>query len=168
MIKLDITKDSLPLGKNLHLTGILDSLKSKESLSYDCADAAVSFTKINSASSYCTTNNTKGFIAVVSQRSFANLVNDVAALRRYDSAFRANTNAGDIRFQFTSGTGIITQSDTLQENQGFILSITDDLVLDTKVEIKIDDILELTMNKDLSKALIQYDNFIHLKNITNY
>lgn len=92
---------------------------------YPCGSAALSFTKIQSAVARAVEKGLDGEVMVlVNPRSWANLLSDQAALRKYDSSYRsseAENGAESIKFHGQNGVIEIQPSIFVKQGYAFIL-----------------------------------------------
>lgn len=94
---------------------------------YDAQSGALSFTKLNQATSRAVEKGLDGSVlALVNPRAWANMLNDQAALRRYDSSYRseeAETGSRSIRFHSQNGEIEIEPSIYVKQGYCYILSM---------------------------------------------
>lgn len=97
--------------------------------SYSASSAALSFAKIQSATSRAVEKGLDGkLLALINPRSWANLMTDQAALRRYDGSYsksKAENGAEKIEFHSQNGLVEIEASIYVKEGYGYLLSLED-------------------------------------------
>ena len=96
---------------------------------YDASSAALSFNKLNLAAARGVEKGQDGkLLAMVNVRSWANMMNDQAALRRYDGSFskeKAEMGAKSIMFYSQNGDIEIVPSIYVKEGYAFLLNEED-------------------------------------------
>ena len=97
--------------------------------SYSASSAALSFTKLNQAAARAVEKGLDSkLLALVNPRGWANMLNDQAALRRYDSSFKAEkaeVGSKSILFHSQNGEIEIEPSIYVKEGYAFLLSLED-------------------------------------------
>lgn len=96
---------------------------------YDAQAAALSFTKLNSAVARAVEKGQDGkMLALVNPRTWANLNNDQAALRRYDSSYKsaqAEMGTESIKFHSQNGELEIEPSIFVKEGYSYLIGVDD-------------------------------------------
>jgi hypothetical protein len=96
---------------------------------YSAASGALSFTKLNQATARAIEKGLEGkLLALVNPRAWANLLNDQAALRKYDgsySEFEVKNGSQSITFFSQNGEIEIEPSIYVKEGYAFLLSLED-------------------------------------------
>lgn len=97
--------------------------------SYSAASGALSFTKLNQATSRAIEKGLEGkLLALVNPRAWANLLNDQAALRKYDSSYSSSkleNGSQSIKFFSQNGEIEIEPSIFVKEGYCYLLSMDD-------------------------------------------
>lgn len=97
--------------------------------SYGASSAALSFTKLNQAAARAVEKGLDGkLLALVNPRGWANMLNDQAALRKYDSSYtasKAEVGSKSILFHSQNGEIEIEPSIYVKEGYAFLLSLED-------------------------------------------
>lgn len=96
---------------------------------YDASGAALSFTKLNLAAARAVEKGLEGALWVlVNPRTWANLMNDQAALRKYDASYsseKVELGSKAIKFYSQNGELEIEPSIYVKEGYAYMLSIAD-------------------------------------------
>jgi len=97
--------------------------------SYDAASGALSFSKLQLAAARAVEKGLDGrLLCLVNPRGWANMLNDQAALRRYDSSYKSNgaeMGSSSILFHSQNGEIEIEPSIYVKEGVAFLLSLED-------------------------------------------
>jgi hypothetical protein len=93
---------------------------------YDAGAAALSFTKLQSAAARAVEKGLDGDLyALVNPRAWANMMTDQAALRRYDTSYKADkTENGSKSIQFHSQNGTIEIEPSIYVKEGYAYAIS--------------------------------------------
>lgn len=96
---------------------------------YDAGSAALSFTKLNLAAARAVEKGLEGkLVAMVNPRAWANMLNDQAALRRYDGSYskkKLENGSEALSFYSQNGEIEIHPSIYVKEGYAYLLSIED-------------------------------------------
>lgn len=96
---------------------------------YDAGGSALSFTKLNLAAARAVEKGLEGkLLAMVNPRAWANMLNDQAALRRYDGSFskkKLENGSEALAFYSQNGEIEIQPSIYVKEGYGYLLSTED-------------------------------------------
>lgn len=95
--------------------------------SYDAQNGALSFTKLNNATSRAVEKGLDGAVlALVNPRAWANMLSDQAALRKYDQSYspsKAENGMSAIKFHSQNGEIEIEPSIYVKEGYSYVLSM---------------------------------------------
>lgn len=147
MIKIDVNKEYKSLSENPSLNNLVLDYKDIASSTFDLDERHISICAIAESLEY-TKPLTYIQILVLPSRSYADLLTDITALRKYDSSSKVNHDK-EITLKHELGKIFITHNQNLV-NTALRFDILGDELLEETITIEIDDIL-ITKTKDLSK-----------------